>query len=228
MNIQYICFFRWRQRFFPDTEALLSLAVNFALRSEESGREMLKILFELSSEDSDVGRDVRGGCRQMLDHTLCELQVKVHTKHHSPSVDDTPPLLKSFGRSYEYFVDNFIFSDDVFLRRSLVTLLGYLAVVQQRGNSAGGSGVGTTVLKYCLKNAEDEDDLGAVFEFVRDVELAQPDLVLSATVESLKHTEGDNTTNLLRNLGKVLQYQSQPPEEQKIRVVSQFSDAVRT
>lgn len=66
---------RWRQRFFPDPDVLLNLTVLLALHTEESGKDLLRILFELASEDSDSGRDVRNGCRLLLDHILCELQV---------------------------------------------------------------------------------------------------------------------------------------------------------
>ncbi len=67
--------FRWRHRFFPDPDVLLNLVVSLALRCEASGKDVLRLLFELGSEDSDAGRDVRQGCRLIMDHVLCELQV---------------------------------------------------------------------------------------------------------------------------------------------------------
>ncbi len=109
-------------------------------------------------------------------------------------------LLRAFGRCYEYFIDNFIFSDDVFLRRTIVTLLTYLSAHQGVGQQAGR--VGISVVKYCLHNAEDEDDLGAMFEFLRDVELAQPEIANVATAQCLASKETD-VKNLLRNIGKV-------------------------
>ncbi len=166
---------------------------------------MLRILFDLGSEDSDGGRDVRSGCRQLLDRLLCELQIKVYQRqsakrgHHYVSTE-TMPLLTAFGRCYEYFVDSFIFSDDVYLRRCLVTLLIYLAHYQDSGQRAGAVAIG--VVRYCLQHAEDEDDLGAMFEFIRDVELAQPEVVNAAVARCLASKEAV-VTNLLRNIGKV-------------------------
>ena len=58
------------------------------------------------------------------------------------------------------------------------------------------------VVKYCLRHAEDEDDLGAMFEFVRDVELSQPEIINAATDQCLRKKERD-ARNLLRNIGKV-------------------------
>ena len=118
----------------------------------------------------------------------------------SSSSTEELSLLRAFGHCYEYFIDSFIFSDDVFLRRSLVALLTYLSAHRDGRRAAGG--VGVAVVRYCLCHAEDEDDLGVMFEFLRDVELSQPEVANQAVEQCLSAKEEDEK-NLLRNIGKV-------------------------
>ncbi len=72
---------KWRKKFFTagsgEDDPLASLVVHLIICADGSGgADAVRALLELASEDSDSGRDVRGGCRQLLELVLCELQVR--------------------------------------------------------------------------------------------------------------------------------------------------------
>ncbi len=91
-----------------------------------------------------------------------------------------------------------------------------------------------------LYNAEDVEDLSSLFEFLREVELFQPEVLELAvghclreartlktkelTTDEEEETEGDDTERLLKNLGSALQ--SQRSENSSFKILSSFADAL--
>ena len=75
--------------------------------------------------------------------------------------------------------------------------------------------------------------LGALLEFVRDTELFIPGFVEAAVAAQLKCLtkggSGSSESNqlFLKNLSQLLQHQALPERDQPIRVLSDFSSAVK-
>ena len=107
-------------------------------------------------------------------------------------------------------------------------MLSYLSLHR----SAGGRSLAVKVIKYCLLHAEAEEELGIMFEFVKDTELWVSGIVAAAVTQSIRaNVSLARQANLLDNLGTVLQFQSFAPTsatdaDYKLKLVSQFSKAV--
>ena len=106
-------------------------------------------------------------------------------------------------------------------------MLSYLSLHR----SAGGRSLAVKVVKYCLLHAEAEEELGVMFEFIKDTELWVTGIVAAAVTQSIRaNVTVARQAVLLDNLGTVLQFQSFAPTsadaDHKLKLVSQFSRPV--
>ena len=106
-------------------------------------------------------------------------------------------------------------------------MLSYLSLHR----SAGGRSLAVKVIKHCLLHAEAEEELGVMFEFIKDTELWVTGIVAAAVTQSVRaNVTVARQAVLLDNLGTVLQFQSFAPTsadaDHKLKLVSQFSRPV--
>ena len=106
-------------------------------------------------------------------------------------------------------------------------MLSYLSLHR----SAGGRSLAVKVIKYCLLHAEAEEELGVMFEFIKDTELWVTGIVAAAVTQSIRaNVTVARQAVLLDNLGTVIQFQSFAPTsadaDHKLKLVSQFSRPV--
>ena len=72
-------------------------------------------------------------------------------------------------------------------------MLSYLSLHRSSAGGGGGGGCGRSlavrVIKYCLLQAEAEEELGVMFEFVKDTELWVSGIVTAAVTQGLNSNE---------------------------------------
>ncbi len=226
----------WEERYFPEEASLVNLAVGLVLSSADlAGKDLVRLLLDLGAElNRDVPREVRSGCRLVLDLIIADLQNFVHNpgqtspggksgaSNEDPSFASSP-LLESLGTHAEYFMENYLLVKDSYHRRCTVSMLAYLSLHP----AIGGRPVAVKVVKHCLLNADTEEELGLMFEFIKDTELWVPGVVPAAVASCLRAKVGvSKQATLLDNLATILQHQSSDAADHKLKLVSQFSRSV--
>jgi integrator complex subunit 5 len=228
----------WEERYFQEDSSLVNLSVQLVLKSAgAAGKDLLRLLLDLGGETNrEVAREVRNGCRLVLDLVLADLQIMVHSMQTTRGGEEAAsadcvgmPLITSLAANADYFMENYFLVKDSYHRRCAISLLSYLSLHRAAG---GGRAVAIRVIKHCLLNAETEEELGIMFEFVKDTELWVPGVVATAVSQTLRaKISPAKQANLLDNLGHALQYQSFPAAstsdaDYKLKLVSQFSRCV--
>ena len=210
----------WEKHFFPSDDSLLDLIVHLIICCDQNSVEIMKLLFNLSAdkcEDCDVTRDVRHGTRQILEHVLAELQSLVHQKAGIFASDHDVPLFRRLD--IEFLLKSYFLTSDLFQRRCIISLLSFLSLSRGRNTAV-------KIVTFALQNAESEEELAVMFEFIKEIELWIPNFVEIAVSQCMKACV-KKPLPMLNNLSTALHFQhSSEQEDHKLKVLSLISKAV--